>query len=96
MEQPTRPGQRCKVVQTRMGFNKEGKSPNVGKIVYTKYRHEILAGGIKVVWRVTGDDLITYHGAVSGEADFLADWLEVQPDDPTPDKELTKELENEH
>lgn len=83
---PTKPGQPCRVVGSRMAFNDEGKSPNIGKKVTTVFMHAEKAGMEQEnVWRCraqAGEQLITYHGGVGDTADFLECWLELLPDDP--------------
>jgi hypothetical protein len=97
--QPTRAGQRCRVIGSRMAYNNEGKSPNMGKQVVTVYLHADKAGVEQEnVWRcraVPGESLITYHGGVGSEADFLECWLEVIDEPPPPAKELKREREAE-
>ena len=97
MNHPTQPGQRCRVIGSRMAFNDEGKSPNIGKTVKTVFVHAEKAGiEQENVWRcradVPGESLITYHGGVGETADFLECWLEVLPDIAPPLKVLSKEV----
>jgi len=96
MNPPTKPGQRCKVIGSRMAFNGEGQGPNQGKTVITMWRHIDLAGMEReVVWHcraTNGQTLQTYYGA-GPEADFLECWLEVQPDEPEAPKVDTTEKE---
>ena len=80
MSHPTKPGQRCLVVGSRMAFNGEGRGPNQGKTVITMFCHEQKAGTEQEnVWHCTDENgtiLQTYYGA-GPEADFLECWLEV-------------------
>lgn len=82
MPHPTKPGQRCLVVGSRMAFNGEGKGPNQGKTVVTMFCHAEKAGNEQEnVWHCAGENgtiLQTYYGA-GPEADFLECWLEVLP-----------------
>lgn len=80
---PTKPGQRCRVIGSRSKDNGEGNGPNMGKVVTTKFLHQMQAADRVPVWRCTGDNLVSYHGGV-GEVDFLNYWLEVIEDPPTP------------
>lgn len=93
---PTRPGQRCRVVNSRSKENGEGDGPNINKEVVTVFVHPMLAGGVTPVWHVRGKDLITYYGAVGDEADFLIHWLEVIPDELLPQKVMEKEKDLDH
>jgi len=95
MNPPTKPGQRCKVIGGRMNHNDEGRGPNIGKIVFTMWRHNELAGiEREVVWhcRAMNGELHTYYG-VGPEADFLECWLEVQDPEPEAPKVDTTEKE---
>lgn len=94
---PTKPGQRCRVIGGRMAHNDEGRSPNYGKEVTTVFLHDEKAGiEQENVWRCRakeGETLITYHGGLGSEADFLECWLEVaSPSEDT--KVLEKEVEH--
>ena len=97
MNPPTKPNQRCKVVGGRMAHNDEGRSPNYGKEVTTVFLHDEKAGVEQEnVWRCRakeGESLITYHGGLGPEADFLECWLEVASPTENP-KVLEKELEH--
>lgn len=96
MNHPTKPGERCRVIGSRMAFNDEGKSPNMGKTVVTVFMHAEKAGiEQENVWRcraAPGESLITYHGGVGEVADFLECWLEVEPEG-APEKVLEREKE---
>ena len=74
--------------------NDEGKSPNIGKIVITISKYQEKAAGQVNVWRCRvanpNDKIISYHGAVSDEGDFLEHWLEVIPPEPLAVKETEK------
>jgi hypothetical protein len=93
---PTKPGQRCRVIGSRMAFNNEGKSPNIGKEVTTVFAHDQKAGvEQETVWRCRGDGLITYHGGVGSECDFLECWLEVIPEPPPEAEDTSTRADNE-
>lgn len=87
MSIPTKPGQRCRVIGSRMAFNGQGKGPNQGKIVTTVFLHAETAGiEQENVWHckaTEGQTLQTYYGA-GPEADFLECWLEVVEPDAAP------------
>lgn len=88
---PERPGQRCRVVGGRLNANDEGKGPNIGKVVVTVEMRGLAGVEQEPVWRCNaapGEQLVTYHGAVAPEADFLACWLEVLPEDRPQPPEL--------
>lgn len=93
---PTKPGQRCRVIGSRMAFNGEGKGPNQGKTVVTMFMHAEKAGIEREnVWHCRaegGDVLQTYYGA-GPEADFLECWLEVIDPDALPPKVAERERE---
>jgi hypothetical protein len=98
--EPTKPGQKCRVIGGRDLANGEGRGPNIGKVVVTDFLHDNLAGKVgeehEPVWRclATGSDVLsTYYGAGTA-ADFLQCWLEVI-DDLQDDKSTTttKDLE---
>lgn len=94
MYRPSKPGQRCRIVSSRTIENREGDSPNAGKIVTTVFKHEQLAGGTQTVWRVRaaeGESLITYYGVTGPEVDALETWLELLPPETPPVK--TRETE---
>ena len=95
MSEPTKPGQKCRVIGGRSTFNGEGASPNLGKTVTTMFLHDERAGiEQEPVWHCqcgADDVLTTYYGA-GREADFLQCWLEVI-DEPSTDTTLTKEKE---
>jgi hypothetical protein len=92
---PTKPGQRCRVIGGRMPFNDEGQSPNIGKEVTTLQLMGQAGIEQENVWRCQakeGTSLITYHGGVGDQADFLACWLEVI-EETEPPKTTTTERE---
>lgn len=93
---PTKPGQRCLVIGSRMAFNGEGKGPNQGKTVVTMFMHAEKAGVEQEnVWHCQatgGQTLQTYYGA-GPEADFLECWLEVIEPDAEPPVSTTAERE---
>lgn len=98
MTTPSRPSQRCRVVGGRSIVNGEGNGPNLGKIVLTQFLHPIRAGDAsdsRAVWRcnATGTDLLQTFYGVGTQCDFLAEWLEVLPEDPV--EPLVKETEKE-
>lgn len=100
MTLPHKPKQRCRVVGGRQATNGEGESSNMNRIVETVSLYPQRAGTPEnsfAVWKCASTDgkpLTTYYGA-GPEADFLAIWLEVIPEDDTPpvaeatDKEIT-------
>jgi len=94
MNPPTGPGQRCRVIGSRMAYNKEGKSPNIGKEVTTVRIMGKAGIEEETVWRCRGQGLVTYHGAVGDECDFLECWLEriEEPPPPAVQRETEKEL----
>lgn len=79
-----------------MAHNDEGRSPNYGKEVTTVFLYLEKAGVEQEnVWRCCakeGEALITYHGGLGPEADFLECWLEIA-EQPAETKVLEKELE---
>jgi len=92
---PTKPGQKCRVIGGRLAFNDEGKGPNIGRTVTTVFLHPEKAGiEQEDVWRCSGESLVTYHGALGNEADFLGCWLEVIEPDQTTDSEKKDEVLN--
>lgn len=96
MNQPNRPGQRCRVIGGRMAFNGEGQGPNQGKEVITVFLHDDKAGVEQEnVWHcraASGHVLQTYYGA-GAEADFLECWLEVIEPDAAPPKVAERTIE---
>lgn len=91
---PTKPGQRCRVIGGRSPANGEGTSPNQGKIVVTQYLHKEQAGVEQEnVWHCASKDILTTYYGAGHEADFLECWLEVIPPEVAPPKELKMELE---
>jgi len=98
MNPPTKPGQRCRVIHGRQKTNGEGESSNMGRIVETMHLHPQRAGKAEAsfaVWHckaLDGKPITTYWGA-GPEADFLAIWLEVLPDEPEAPKVDTTEKE---
>ncbi|MCY1208400.1 hypothetical protein D9M72_200250 [compost metagenome] len=101
MAEPTRPGQKCRIIGSTLGTD----GHCVGKEVVTVFLHDQPlrkeSGGVIVdmgaVWRVRGQGLLSEFGGAGEEVDCLAIWLEVA-DDPqqgkttttTKDLELTK------
>jgi hypothetical protein len=83
---PTKPGQRCRVIGGRMNHNNEGRGPNIGKEVITLHMQPEQVGVEREnVWRCQakeGQTLVTYHGGIGNQADFLECWLDVI--EPTP------------
>ena len=83
---PTKPGQRCRVIGSRMAFNNEGDSGVIGTIVETMFMHDQKAGiEQENVWhcKAVEGQIKTYYGA-GPEADFLECWLDLLPPDATP------------
>lgn len=93
MNPPHKPGQRCRVIGSRMAFNGEGQGPNQGREVVTVFLHSDRAGiEQENVWRcraASGSVLQTYYSA-GDEADFLECWLQViDPETAPPNVETT-------
>jgi hypothetical protein len=98
LTEPTRPGQRCRVIGTSNGT----AGHTYGKEVVTVFEHDqhlrTERGGIVVdmgpVWRVRGENLISEYGGAGDQVDCLAIWLEVIDDPDNVDAHSTnKELE---
>lgn len=101
MAEPTRPGQKCRIINSSSG--KDGHT--VGKKVVTVFLHEenlrvddYSTGQHRVVdlgpiWRVQGEGLISNYGGVGDQVDCAQCWLEVEPEEPPKAETTNKHLE---
>lgn len=93
MAEPTRPGQKCRIIGSWSKDNGLGDGPNMHKEVVTLYLHELRAADVVPVWQVKGDGLTTNYGGKGDEVACLQPWLEVLPDEPPKAETTAKHLE---
>ncbi len=97
MAEPTKPGQKCRVIGSTSGTS----GHSVGKEVVTVFQHDqnlrTERNGVVVdmgpVWRVRGQGLISEYGGAGDEVDCLAIWLEVIEPEPPKTETTTKQKE---